>query len=274
MMKPMTNSEDKNPMTKRNLFAALLAAMLLLLTACGNSASTPPDPPDSQPAGNSAAQGETETAQPEDGDTVSEITEPDNTEQEDFSATDTESNILVVYFSRVGVTPFDEDVDATSSASINIRDGELVGNMQYLAEFIAEETSGDLFQIITEKEYPTDYRDTTDLAKEEQNNDERPALTSKVENMDQYDIIFLGYPNWWGTLPQAVMTFLEEYDFAGKTIIPFCSHGGSRLGSGPRDIGVLCPDANLLDGLAVSGSAVSSAQGDVQDWLEGLDLNI
>ncbi len=255
-------------MTKRNLLAALLAAMLLLLTACGNSASTPSNPP----ADSSAAQGETETAQPEDCDAAPEITEQDNTTQEDSSAT--ESNILVAYFSRVGVTPFDNDVDATSSASINIRDGELVGNMQYLAEFIVGETGGDLFQIITEKEYPTDYRDTTDLAAVEQDNDERPALTSHVENMDQYDTISLGYPNWWGTLPQAVMTFLEEYDFSGKTIIPFCSHGGSRLGSGPRDIEELCPDANLLDGLAVSGSAVSSAQGDVQEWLEGLDLNI
>lgn len=269
-MKPMTNSEGENIMAKRNVIAALLVAMLLLLTACGNSASTPSEPPASQPADGSAAQGETETAQPEDGDAAPETTEPDN--QEDSSAA--ESNILVAYFSRVGVTPFDDDVDATSSASINIRDGELVGNMQYLAEFIAEETGGDLFQIITEKEYPTDYRDTTDLAKEEQNNDERPALTSHVENMDQYDVIFLGYPNWWGTLPQAVMTFLEEYDFSGKTIIPFCSHGGSRLGSGPRDIEALCPDANLLDGLAVSGSAVSDAQGDVQEWLDGLDLNI
>ena len=92
-------------------------------------------------------------------------------------------------------------------------------------------------------------------------------LASHVEDMDQYDVIFLGYPNWWGTLPQAVKTFLEEYNFSGKTIVPFCSHGGSRLGSGPRDITALCPDTNLLDGLAVSGSSVSSAQKDVQDWI-------
>ena len=117
-----------------------------------------------------------------------------------------------------------------------------------------------------------EYRDTTDLAKEEQNNGERPALSSHVENMSQYDVVFLGYPNWWGTLPQAVMTFLEEYDFNGKTIAPFCSHGGSRLGRGPQDIAALCPGAELLDGLAVSGSAVSGAQADVQEWLDGLNL--
>lgn len=182
------------------------------------------------------------------------------------------SKTLVVWFSRVGVTPFEDGVDASSSASINVRDSQLVGNMQYLAEFIAEETGGEMFQIITEKEYPVEYRDTTDLAKEEQNNDERPALSSHVENMDQYDVIFLGFPNWWGTLPQAVMTFLEEYDFTGKTIVPFCSHGGSRLGRGPQDIATLCPGAELLDGLAVSGSAVSGARADVQEWLNGLNL--
>ena len=184
------------------------------------------------------------------------------------------NNILVVWFSRVGVTPFEDGVDASSSASINVRNGELVGNMQYLAEFIAGETGGDLFQIITEKEYPVDYRDTTDLAKEEQNDGERPALSSHVENMDQYDVIFLGFPNWWGTLPQAVMTFLEEYDFSGKTIVPFCSHGGSRLGRAPQDIAALCPGAELLDGLAVSGSDVSGAQSDVQEWLNGLNLKL
>lgn len=195
-----------------------------------------------------------------------------SSEPEDAALPSAGNKILVAWFSRVGITPFDEDVDAVSSASVNLRDGELVCNMQYLAEFIAEETGGELFQVITEKEYPIAYRDTTDVAMDEQKKDERPALTSPVEDMEQYDVIFLGYPNWWGTLPQAVVTFLEEYDFAGKTIAPFCSHGGSRLGSGPRDIAVLCPDANLLDGLAVSGSSVSSAQKDVQNWLEGLNL--
>lgn len=96
-------------------------------------------------------------------------------------------------------------------------------------------------------------------------NDEHPALTSHVEDMDQYGVIFLGYPNWWGTLPQAAVTFLEEYDFTGKAIVPFCSHGGSRLGRSPQDIAALCPGAELLDGLPVSGSAVSGAQADVQE---------
>ena len=250
-------------MNRHYLAVLLLSTVLLFLTACGSS-QAPYEPSNSSAVSSSAGSNvQTPATPPEVNDTSSGVS----------SSTDAPTvgnNVLVVWFSRVGITPFDDSVDAVSSASVNIRDGELVGNMQYLAEFIGAETDGDLFQIITEKEYPTDYRDTTDLAAEEQENGERPALTSHVENMEQYDVIFLGYPNWWGTLPQAVVTFLEEYDFSGKTIIPYCSHGGSRLGSGPRDIAALCPNATLLDGLAVSGSSVSSAQKDVQDWLAGL----
>ena len=248
------------------LISALLAASLLLaltLTACGAPAAGNSTAPTASPIQTS------QTPEADPPAPVVESVEP----QETTASAASGSKTLVVWFSRVGITPFEDGVDAESSASINIRDGELVGNMQYLAEFVAEETGGDLFQIITEREYPVAYRDTTDLAKEEQNNDERPALSSHVEDMDQYDVIFLGYPNWWGTLPQAVMTFLEEYDFTGKTIVPFCSHGGSRLGRGPQDIAALCPGAELLDGLAVSGSAVSGAQADVQEWLNGLNLN-
>lgn len=250
---------------KHKMTAAMLAASLLFtLTACGGPAAES-TPPTASPASATQAPETNSPAPAEPTETLDAAASTD-------PAT-SESKTLVVYFSRVGVTPFDDSVDASSSASINIRDGELVGNMQYLAEFIAAETGGDLFQIITEKEYPVEYRATTDLAAVEQEDDERPALTSHVENMEQYDVIFLGYPNWWGTLPQAVMTFLEEYDFTGKTIVPFCSHGGSRLGRGPQDIAALCPDAQLLDGLAVSGSAVAGAQAEVQEWLNGLGLN-
>lgn len=249
------------------LTSALLAVSLLFvltLTACGAPAAENSTPPTTPPAQGGQA---LETDKPTPAETAGTL---EDAPSETPAASG--SNILVVWFSRVGITPFADGVDAESSASINVRDGELVGNMQYLAEFIGAETGGDLFQIITEKEYPAAYRDTTDLAKEEQNNDERPVLSSHVENMDQYDVIFLGFPNWWGTLPQAVVTFLEEYDFNGKTIVPFCSHGGSRLGRAHQDIAALCPGAELLDGLAVSGSAVSGAQADVQEWLNGLNL--
>ena len=171
------------------LTSALLAASLLFaltLTACGAPAAENSTAPMAPPAQDSQS--------PEaDSPVPAESIEPQETTASAEPAA-SGSNILVVWFSRVGVTSFEDSVDASSSASINVRDGELVGNMQYLAEFVAEETGGDLFQIITEQEYPVAYRDTTDLAKEEQNNGERPALSSHVENMDQYDVIFLGYP--------------------------------------------------------------------------------
>lgn len=183
----------------------------------------------------------------------------DNAEQE--------SNILVAYFSRVGNTVIEDGVDIVTSASINVIDGEYAGNAQLLAEAAQQATGGDLFLIETVDTYPAAYRATTDLAKEEQNNNARPELASHVENMDQYDTIVLVYPNWWGTLPMPVFNFLEEYDFSGKTILPICTHEGSRMGSSESAIRETCPDAVLLEGLSVRGSSASSAESDVVEWI-------
>lgn len=261
-------------MTKRMISLVLALLLCLSLAACGSNGGQASG--STLPAGNSAGP---ESQEPEVGSETpapsDDVDAPSSETPQPGESPEPEeetSRVLVAYFSRVGVTPFDDGVDAVTSASLNIRDGELVGNMQYLAEYVVEATGGDLHQIITEKEYPADYRDTTDLASEEQASDERPALTSQVEDMDQYDVVFLGFPNWWGTLPQAVVTFLERYDFSGKTIVPFCSHGGSRLGSGPRDIAALCPEATLLDGLAVSGSDAANARDEVADWVAGLGM--
>ncbi len=90
----------------------------------------------------------------------------------------------------------------------------------------------------------------------------------KVENMNQYDVIYLGYPNWWGTMPMVLFTFLESYDFKGKTIIPFCTHEGSALGTSIRDIKKLCPDANIKQGLAIRGGNVNSSDKAIEDWLK------
>ena len=177
------------------------------------------------------------------------------------------SNILVAYFSRVGNTVWEDGVDAVTSASLNVENGEFVGNAEYLARMAQEATGGDLFLIQTEETYPSAYRATTDAAKEEQNANARPVLASHVENMDQYDTIVLVYPNWWGTLPMPLYTFLEEYDFSGKTILPLCTHEGSAMGSSERAIADLCPNVNLLGGLAVRGSNASSAQSDVESWI-------
>ncbi|MBS6677374.1 MAG: NAD(P)H-dependent oxidoreductase [Clostridiales bacterium] len=177
------------------------------------------------------------------------------------------SNILVAYFSRVGNTDFEEGVDAVASASLNLEGDSFVGNAEVLARMAQQETGGELFLIETAEKYPSDYDETTDVAADEQGDNARPELTSHVENMDQYDTVILIYPNWWGTLPQPLFTFLEEYDFSGKTILPLCTHAGSRMGRSEQDIDDLCPEANLIEGLAVSGSSVNEAGADVAEWI-------
>lgn len=192
-------------------------------------------------------------------------------------AEETISDILIVYFTRVGISDFEPDVDAVTSASLNLdENGELIGNCAIAANYIHEATGGDMFQIITEQRYPSAYRATTDVAAVEQDENARPALASHVENMDAYSTIILAYPNWWGGLPMAVCAFLEEYDLSGKTIAPLCTHEGSGLGGTPRDIAGLCPESTLLDGLAIRGGRVSDAQEAIGEWLAeiGIESNM
>ena len=146
------------------------------------------------------------------------------------------------------------------------------GNTGTIAELIRGAVGGDLFHVATRTPYPDDYRETTRVARVELDGNTRPALATTVpsEAMKSYDIIFIGYPNWWGTLPMAMFTFLEQYDLSGKTIVPFCTHEGSGLGQGPADIAKLAPNAVVAQGLAVRGSATGRAQNDVANWLRKL----
>jgi len=111
------------------------------------------------------------------------------------------------------------------------------------------------------------------VAKKELSNNSRPELTEIVDDMDSYDVIYIGYPNWYGTMPMAVFTFLESYDFSGKTIIPYCTHEGSGLGQSVRDIKKLCPNSRVLDGLAIKGGSVNRNQNDVSAWLHKLGIS-
>jgi len=171
---------------------------------------------------------------------------------------------LIVYFSRVGSSKSFQGVDAVSSASLP------KGNTIVVANIVHDAVGGDLFQVVTVDPYPSSYDATTAQALKEQDANARPKLSTNVPNMADYDTIYLGYPDWWGTLPMPIFTFLEEYDFSGKTIIPFCTHEGSGLGRSGRDIAKLCPKAKLLKGLAIRGSSVDRARGEVEAWLESL----
>ncbi|GFE56699.1 flavodoxin [Geobacter sp. AOG1] len=147
-----------------------------------------------------------------------------------------------------------------------------IGNTEVIAKKIQGLTGSDLFQIQTVKPYPEDYTETTRVAQDELSGNARPELTELVADMDSYEVIYIGYPNWWGTMPMAVFTFLDAYDFSGKTIVPYCTHEGSGLGSSERDIKKLCPKAKVLSGLAIKGGTVGRADNDLANWLKKLDL--
>lgn len=144
------------------------------------------------------------------------------------------------------------------------------GNTKNMAEQIAAASGADIFEITPVKAYPSDYGDCVDQAKKEQQENARPALSGKVENMADYDVIFVGYPNWWGTMPMPVFTFLESYDFAGKTVIPFCTHEGSRMGRSEGDIKKILPSAEVKEGMPVRGSSVRKSGKEISAWVEKL----
>lgn len=195
------------------------------------------------------------------------VSEPDDTRK-------TESGkILIAYFS----VPEDvdiNDVDAIAGASVVVRDGEKMGNTEYVARLIQETVGGDLFRIETVDEYPLEHDPLVDQAAEEQDANLRPELATHVENFEQYEYVFLGYPNWWGDMPQPLYTFLEEYDFGAKTIIPFITHGGSGASRTVDTISQLQPGAVLMGNeLVLSRNNVADSEETVVAWAEGLGLN-
>lgn len=172
-----------------------------------------------------------------------------------------QNRILIAYFSRKGNNYVNGEI-------INLA----IGNTEVIARKLQELTGSDLFPIETTAAYPEDYRETTEVAKVELRQNARPELTGRVPDMDGYDVVFLGYPNWWGTMPMAVHTFLEQYDFSGKTVVPFCTHEGSGMGHSERDVQKLCPKARVPAGLAIRGGRVNDADEELKKWLGKLNI--
>lgn len=178
-------------------------------------------------------------------------------------------SVLIAYFS----VPETDGVDAVAGASRVVEGGEVLGNNQYVAQLIQETIGGDLFRIETVQAYPGTHDALLEFAYNELSENARPALASQIENPDRYDVIFLGYPNWNADLPMPLYTFLEEYDFSGKTIIPFTVHGGSGFSRTIRTIQELQPQATVVeDGLSISRNSVADAQDDVSEWIAGLPI--
>ena len=187
-----------------------------------------------------------------------------------LNVSNTQNKILIAYFTwsdnTVVENPDSIDVDAETSASVLSP-----GNAELIANWIAEETGGDLFSIKTQNKYSSDYDECLNQARKERDNNERPALVGRVNNIDDYDVIFLGFPNWWYTCPMAVFTFVESYDLSGKTIIPFCTHGTGGLSRTIRDLKNILPEnCEVLEAIGVYRPEVKNSKNKVLDWLRKL----
>ena len=146
------------------------------------------------------------------------------------------------------------------------------GNTQVIANHIKEIVGGEVFRIATVDPYPGEYEAVVEVARREQKNGARPKFSNQVTNMKSYDVVFVGYPNWWGTMPMAVFSFMEQHDVSGKNICLFCTHEGSALGRSMHDMRELCPRSVVLDGLATRGGNVRNARNDVRAWLQKIGI--
>ena len=222
---------------KKFLVAALSIMMMLLFTACG-------------PQGKN----ENQTEQPE---TTAQTTENPNPENNPAAGT---HKILVAYFSRTG--------DNYEVGNIE------KGNTAIVAEMVAEKTGGTLFEIKPVKEYPAGYKECTEVAKQEQAENARPEIATKIENLQEYDTIFLGYPIWWSDFPMLIYTFLEQNDFNGKTIIPFCTSAGEYMTGKEMQIPQIAKGSMIAQGLGIRGKECQENPESVKEkvvyWINGL----
>ena len=190
-------------------------------------------------------------------------------------AEETTPRVLVAYLSRAGEN-YNVGVTREGSASAAYAGYIEKGNTAMMAAVIADITGGNLFEITTVTPYPEDYASMLRVAQEEIDTDARPALAFQVENMADYDVIFIGYPIWHGRMPQAIYSFIEAYDLTGKTVIPFNTHEGSGQSGTQRVIEDALPDSNVLQGLAIRGKVAQEdpeqTQALIEPWLEGMNM--
>ena len=239
-----------------------------------------PEQPEEQPAEEPAADEEQSAEEPVAGEEqpVEESTETETeqstegTAEAESSEAGAQSSLLVAYFSYAENAALPDDVDASASASIQPWNGALTGNTGVVADMIAQATGADLFSIRTVEQYPDTYDATIDQGQQEQSEGARPELATHLENLDSYDTIFLGFPNWWGDMPMAVYTFLDEVDLSGKTVIPFVTSGGSGFSNTISTIQQMEPQATVQEGLSIGASSATGAQQQVESWLSELGL--
>ena len=248
--------------------AALAAFMVLSLAACAGSqqeeqSASAEATEQSQSA---SVQEEEEPASPEEPASTEQQPEEPASSTEQPSDTQ-ESGVLVAYFSWADNAVIDGEVDAVASPSVTAP-----GNVQQLAQWISERTGGDLFSIQVTEPYSSDWDACLERANQERAEDARPELTASVEQLERYDTVFLGYPNWWYGVPMALLSFLEENDLSDKQVYLFCSHGTGGLASSVEQIDEALPDSTALSEniFDVYEEDAASSQQDILAWLEEL----
>lgn len=213
----------------KKVFSILMVLTLLFsFAACSNNTNNEGSPDAQQPNTQSAAAGQ---------DNQGDASEPSGTEPE------TGSDSLVVYFSWSG-------------------------NTENVAESIQRQTDSDIFEIVPATPYSEDYNTVLDVAQQEQRNNARPAISGTIEDIERYDVIYVGFPNWWGDMPMILYTFFDTYDLSGKTVALFCTSGGSGLSNTVNEVRALEPDANVTEGLHIGSGASSNPDNAVSEWLD------
>lgn len=264
-------------MSPKRITALLITGILLMTAAgCGNAGTqgdgnSQPENTQSQTVESTQAQQdnapESETTAAQDtGAAASDNSQVDGQEENSEAsgtAANGDSNILVAYFSWADNAILEEDVDAVTSPSVIAP-----GNVQELAGWVQEQTEGDLFSIRVAEPYSSDWDECLSRANDERGEDARPELVENVENLDQYDTVFLGYPNWWYGVPMALLSFLEENDLSGKQVYLFCSHGTGGVADSVDIIEEAIPNAEISDNVFdCYEEDASSSQDEIQSWL-------
>lgn len=274
-----TEKETEVVQLKRRIALTVISSVLLCISGCGNQKTVEELPDEIQ----SDIQENEEKAVSEEKDLMDNIEE---------SVIDTEEakqeHVLIAYFSWADNTVVEneeaavesalahyesigdrdnyDDVDAVSSASIL-----MPGNTAKMAQWIQEYVGGDIFPIIVTDLYPDNYEECMDRAADEKAQNARPELAGHLDNMDDYDVIFLGFPNWWSTAPMPVLSFIESYDLSDKTIVPFCSHGTGGIARSVRDITGDLPDSvKVLEPIGIYRADINQAQPEIDEWLKQL----
>ena len=241
------------------------------LTACGNRNIQEPDTTQSEALKtDSSISAEDNSAQETDNSASVETVSADDVPVEAGTNQTEDSKVLVVYFS-VPETTNAENMNAEEEYSTVVINGEVLGNTQYVAYVIQENIGADIFRIEPVTPYPMNHADLEEVATEEKRSNAMPEIVAEIENIEQYNTIFLGYPNWYSDMPRIIYSFLDQYDLSGKTIVPFVTSGGSGFSNTISTIADLEPDAEVItDGLSISRDVVQDAEEDIVQWVKDL----